>query len=153
MLFYNLLLATAKKGNRDQEQPSFYQDLLDHWWDDVCQSPLSLPDWDLENFWTGIRQLDRDEPQSDRGIPGSTVQFCSNWIRLVLSDLQSGWQKNRAAATELIRNREYQLKRRRARLFNSRALENWNGNAGTQQLNYRWPIAQALLKDILTPRQ
>jgi hypothetical protein len=72
----------------------------------------------------------------------------------VLGNLQAAsWKKLKTNATDLIRKREYQLKNSKARLFKLRALENWTGDAGTQQLNYRWPVVQTLVEDILTPQQ
>ena len=55
-------------------------------------------------------------------------------------------------ARELITDREHRLKRGRARIGNPRALELWNGAAGTAQLDYRWsrPV-KVLLNDILKP--
>ena len=55
-------------------------------------------------------------------------------------------------ARELITDREHGLKRVRARIGNPRALELWNGAAGTAQLDYRWgrPV-KVLLNDILKP--
>lgn len=54
-----------------------------------------------------------------------------------------------ARAQSLIGQREFALKRSRARLHNPRALERWRGESGTQQLRYRWPNAKRILSDIL----
>jgi hypothetical protein len=153
-LLYNLLLADAKNGNREEEQPAYYQDKLDLWWQNVLSSNQLLSDWNLDAFWKEIQQAHPEQPGSERRIPWRTEIFCGEWIQQVLGNLQAAsWKKLKTNATDLIRKREYQLKRSKARLFKLRALENWIGNAGTQQINYRWPIVQTLVEDILTPQQ
>ncbi len=47
-------------------------------------------------------------------------------------------------STRRIRDREIQLKTKRARLAHRSALENWNQAPFGGQLNYRWPITQEL---------
>lgn len=151
-LLYNLLLADIKNGNRDVEQPGYYQDKLDLWWGTLRRSHRLLSNWDLDAFWKETYQTRPDQLGSERRIPRRTEMFCGEWIKQVLGNLHTAsWKKLKKTASGLIRKREYQLKRPRARLFNPRALENWTGNAGTQQLNYRWPIVQGLVADILTP--
>jgi hypothetical protein len=52
-------------------------------------------------------------------------------------------------ARDLIAARERALKRTQARLDNGRALERWNGAAGTAQLNYRWRVSKKITGDIV----
>jgi hypothetical protein len=54
-----------------------------------------------------------------------------------------------ATARSLIHDRESTLKGKQARLSNSRALDLWQGNSGTLQLNFRWPTVSKILNDIL----
>ena len=51
-------------------------------------------------------------------------------------------------ARTLVRDREVQLKRARARLANPRRLELWGGESGTGRMAYRWGAAKRILRDI-----
>ena len=61
----------------------------------------------------------------------------------------SGFPSNESLHAQ-IRNREIDLKGKRARLGHRSALENWNGAPFGGQLDYRWPIARSYLTDIAT---
>jgi len=50
---------------------------------------------------------------------------------------------------ELIRKREWQMKGPRSRFKNRAALDNWTGGSGLARLDYRWPMARRLLRDIV----
>jgi hypothetical protein len=49
---------------------------------------------------------------------------------------------------KLVGDRERALKRGLSRLDNPRALELWNGAAGTAALDYRWRNARVILEDV-----
>jgi hypothetical protein len=49
---------------------------------------------------------------------------------------------------ELIIEREKYLKGARSRFTNKKALEQWGGAAGVNELRYRWPTTEAILKDL-----
>ena len=51
-------------------------------------------------------------------------------------------------ARALVRAREIQLKRNRARLASARHLELWGGRSGTDRLTYRWGATKQILTDI-----
>ena len=53
------------------------------------------------------------------------------------------------AARSLITDRERITKGGQARLLNRRALELWGGSSGMSQLNYRWPVVERIVNDIL----
>ena len=54
-----------------------------------------------------------------------------------------------AKARSMISDRERALKGAQARLSNRRALELWNGDAGTAPLSYRWSNVRTLVADVL----
>ena len=49
---------------------------------------------------------------------------------------------------KLIIEREKYLKGARSRFTNKKALEQWRGAAGVNELKYRWPTAKQFLKDL-----
>ena len=49
---------------------------------------------------------------------------------------------------KLIIEREKYLKGARSRFTNKKALEQWRGAAGVNELRYRWPTAKQFLKDL-----
>jgi hypothetical protein len=138
-LLYNLMLA---ENAGSDELISYYQEELQHWLTDIRDHYRTLSEWDRRRFW---------EVATSGGaiIPPLTRMFVDNWLNLVLlSDLGNLVQSSHARS--LIRGREIQLKRGLARLENRRALELWSGAAGAQKLNFRWPVTQTILTDILT---
>ena len=58
------------------------------------------------------------------------------------------WFRKIPQPGRLVREREVQLKRGRARLTNPRRLELWGGRSGTGRMAYRWGATKVLLKDI-----
>ena len=79
-----------------------------------------------------------------------TWQFVDAWLKLALSPSTASQIKSNTSARELIHRRETSLKGNLARLDNLRALELWNGAAGTGQLDYRWRQASTIIADILS---
>lgn len=136
-LLYNLMLAQL----RDGAGPQFRADLSE-WaadlrsrWDELCMWARDTP-----AFWS------RRALVAAR-IPTRTREFVERWLRLVYE----GWPERIAEnheARRLISNREWVLKRNRARLHNDRALGHWSGSSGYFQIDYRWRIASRILNDI-----
>ena len=52
-----------------------------------------------------------------------------------------------------IQEREFEVKKRQARLSFAAAEETWRGAAGAGQLEYRWSSTQRQLLDIVTPAE
>jgi hypothetical protein len=74
--------------------------------------------------------------------------FVDQWLELALTPSFLQVITNDASARDLIRHRERFLKRGQARLENRRALDLWNGSAGTGRLDFRWRIARVQIQDI-----
>jgi hypothetical protein len=140
-LLYNLMLAEEfpVADSRDRLVEGYRLELTD-WCDELASRRDAFEAWDLNAFWTYVKQICR--------VSSATERFVNSWLSL------RPWDSAEraiylASARALIRDRERQLKRSRARLGNARALELWGGESGTARLQYRWPPAQRLLRDIL----
>ena len=139
-LLYNLLLARALP---DDELVSEYESLLSDWVALIEGRQGELSRWFSEKgFWNCLALR-------HARIPAKTRSFVDGWLSLTLGEgaRVSSITSDRAAA-DLIRLREYMLKRDRARLHNRRALDRWGGSAGAFQLDYRWLTVKTILKDI-----
>lgn len=137
-LLYNLMLAELDEAEGWVED---YTARLMEWAGQLEARRRWLADWDRGDFWNAVRS---------RGahIPLRIQRFVDRWLDLALSPGTAGAIASNEAARELIRERERSLKGERARLFSRRALEMWNGEAGTARLDYRWSVARTIVLDI-----
>ncbi len=129
-IFYNKLLATAS-GNEDRIAE------YEEWWEEWVQHPTRASQtqrWSLDELWAVTQHSN---------IRRTAKNFVTRWVNIV----QSG-TFDEPTIRRLITERERQLKGSQARLGNPRALERWSGNAGTRQLDYRWPTARTVISDI-----
>ena len=129
-IFYNKLLATAS-GNEDRI------DEYEERWEEWVQRPTrasQIQRWSLDELWAVTQHSN---------IKRTAKNFVTRWVNIV----QSG-NFDEPTIRRLITDRERQLKGSQARLGNPRALERWSGNAGTRQLDYRWPTARTVISDI-----
>ena len=94
------------------------------------------------DFWANVHEIN---PR----IPLPTRHFIDSWFDLALAADGVEVLIASRAARDLIANRERKLKGSLARLASARALEMWNGAAGTGRMSYRWAQAQDILHDIL----
>lgn len=137
-LLYNLMLAELK---RHDEWKRKYRLRLEDWAAAVEAIEPALRDWRPDGVWHVVTTQGRS-----LGYP--TRAFVEGWIE----DLKR--RGPRAVAAEdsnarlLVKDRENQLKRARARLTNPRRLELWGGESGTGRMTYRWDAAKRILKDI-----
>jgi hypothetical protein len=137
-LLYNLLLAT--KAGMDELVNDYQKDLKQ--WRDIVQTRWAqFQEWDTDAFWKRL--------SLSGNIPSSTLDFANAWLDLVLRQPKAPNLVNYASAHEMIRTREFRLKRGRSRFENPRRLEMWGGRSGAAQLNFRWPIGNQIANDIL----
>lgn len=137
-LLYNLMLAEqANYGDLIAR----YQDEIQDWTDSIQDSRHWLSEWDRQRFWQIVAS-------GEAKIPQPTRMFVDSWLNLALTSNSENFVRS-SGARDLIRRRESQLKGTLARLESKRALELWNGAAGAARLNYRWPVAQTTIIDIL----
>lgn len=132
-LVYNLLLARLCD---DTDQVDHYCAELDRW-DEEIEVSQALRGWDRTDFWMLVHRLN---PR----VRPATRHFLNGWIDLV----QRGEHRG-SDAEIMIRRQEIRLKGARARLENSAARDTWSGGAGLVRLEFRWPVAQSFLTDVL----
>lgn len=137
-LLYNLLLAEQTTRADWVER---YRSAMDEWIALIKARLSALIRWNKERFWELIYNVN---PR----VPRFTRVFVDQWLELVLDSGRLTTVVDNASARDLIRLRERFLKRGQARLENRRALDLWNGAAGTGWLDFRWGVAQDHLLDI-----
>ena len=137
-LLYNLMLS-EQQGH--ESRIATYRNALTAWAVELAATEADLQDWRLEGVWhlvkTGGRSL---------GYP--TQSFVGRWVECLKRNGPSSIAHDQSAARVLVRDREVQLKRGRARLTNPRHLELWGGESGTGRMEYRWGSAKRILQDI-----
>lgn len=140
-LLYNLLLARAKGS---QEYIAHYEERLEEWSAWIQDRWRELQEWYVKigEFWN-TRGL------FAANIPDHTKKFVEAWYGIIFNDGVNSLAGNKRAEL-LIREREFRLKRSRARLENRRALEMWRGAAGAAQVDYRWRVVSTIITDILS---
>ena len=140
-LLYNLLLSKARDNSQWVDD---YERRFKNWIKLMRSRDFHLRNWHftLEEFWNLA-------PFKLYPIPRLTQAFVNDWLKLAF--VSPGYEKlmTNQSARRLITEREYHLKRNRARLENKRALEMWRGMSGTQQLSYRWRTVSTFVSDIL----
>jgi Family of unknown function (DUF6361) len=135
-ILYNLMLAEADERDSVED----FRSRLAAWSEELRGRKHELRSWHIGDFWQLARSIANVHPK--------TFEFVNRWLEL------TAWESPEKAcddrtARELVRVRELQLKRARARLGNPRALELWGGDSGTGRLVYRWPTGRRLVGDIL----
>lgn len=135
-LLYNLMLA---REATDEELIEEYSNELDDWVQLVETRLTEYREWDLDRFWEIVTNASANTPERMQ-------LFVERWIEIATNNPEEVAEKD--AALQLIETRERRLKGGRARLQHQSALEQWGGEAGTNQLAYRWDIAKIHLKDI-----
>lgn len=146
-LLYNLMLAelrASRGGSRqadDEKRVVTYTAELEDWAQDVHALKPDLDGWDLSGVWSIARNQGRS-----LGYP--TRRFVSRWVEgLKEGEPQATFTKD-SHARKWICEREFEIKRGRARLRSPRHLELWGGRSGADRLDYRWNGTKVLLKDI-----
>ena len=141
-LVYNLLLAREARrelGWDTKELEDNQLDQLDGWCGLVDRRYKDLRRWvvHLPDFWQLLKE---------HRISTTTERFWSDMVQHSVTDPSRVVEDD--SVHRRIRDRERQLKSKRARLTCRSALENWNGRAVGGQLDYRWTITKQYLKDI-----
>ena len=127
-LLYNLMLSELQEHEGRIER---YRSQLEAWATDVQAAESDLADWQLDGVWSIVRAQGRSV-----GFPTRT--FVERWVAKLKQGGSGVVTHDNSRARALVRDREIQLKRSRARLASQRHLELWGGQSGTGRLNYRW---------------
>jgi hypothetical protein len=134
-LLYNHELA---KRREDGEAEANYRQDLENWAGkeagvDASRAPL-------DDLWPLLGDLgSRHSAQTQR--------FVTDWTALIADPERV---LNDPKAIDRVQAREFEVKRRLARLSFPAAEETWRGAAGAGQLDYRWSSTQRQLLDIVT---
>jgi hypothetical protein len=140
---YSWLVAAKKSGPENELALGLTEDLSD--WRDDCDAlgiTREMRRWEKRHkaaFWTLVDEC-------NRGLRDGTQAFVDSWMS---EGAQPATKILESRATEeLIRNREWAVKRNLARLSNSRALDMAKAQSGTALLPYRWFQVRRVLNDI-----
>ena len=135
-LLYNHELA---KRRGDDAAEADYRGELEAWaTGEAAANPQLAP---LDELWPLLGDLgSRHSPQTRR--------FVTDWATLT-TDPTRVTSDSRLVAR--IQEREFEVKKRQARLRFAAAEETWRGAAGAGQLEYRWNSTQRQVLDIVTP--
>lgn len=133
-LLYNLMLAErlSLADLADSLRAEFQL-----WIDDLATElvPFEWPEfWDVA--WQGNPRI---------SVP--TQAFVERWASAVAE--LGGAVVDDVQTRRVIENRERQIKHAQARLANPRRLETWTGPVGMGRQDYRWPVVQQIVNDIV----
>ena len=140
-LLYNYMLADMKEDNDRKED---FKNRLSEW------SVLISDRFDVFKNWaSNMNKFWSSEPLKYARIPERTKIFVEDWSKITIIERKYKSLIDDSTTKNLIRNREFRLKRSRARLDNIRALELWSGDSGTSILDYRWRTVRTIVSDIV----
>jgi hypothetical protein len=135
-LLYNHELA---KRRGDEEAEAGYRGELEVWATaEAGVDPVHAP---LDELWPLLG--DHRSQHSSQ-----TRRFVTDWAALTTNPHRV---MTDAGLVARIQEREFEVKKRQARLSFAAAEETWRGAAGAGQLDYRWSSTQRQLLDIVTP--
>lgn len=137
-LLYNLLLAEQRQWS---DRIDLYTRRLREWRAELEARQDVFQRWDRAKFWLLIER-------SGARVPGLARRFIEQWFGMLFATTHLPNVATDRAVRDLITARERQLKGDGARLGNTRALAQWNGAAGAERLQYRWPSAWNITNDI-----
>ena len=137
-LLYNLMLSELRQHDDWTEE---YRSRMEGWAANVEALGLAAEEWKPDGVWRVVRATGRSP-----GYPTRT--FVERWVEELKRAGPLAVVADNSKARILVRDREVQLKRARARLANPRRLELWGGESGTGRMGYRWGAAKRILTDI-----
>ncbi|MCX5829134.1 MAG: DUF6361 family protein [Deltaproteobacteria bacterium] len=138
-LLYNLMLAEKAAAVELTED---YRNQLEEWAVRTNERKTIFISWDRQKFWSIVES-------SGQRVAHPTKLFINSWLDIAINSAKGETITDKDQVRRLIHERERALKNNLARLDNQRALELWTGAAGSAQLNYRWPVTQRIVSDIL----
>lgn len=136
-LLYNLMLAEKRP---DSERIKKYDELFQTWSQELRLRRAAFEAWNRAAFWEMAEAVNAPDVRARA--------FIGRWLDWALSNLAGTHSSKDGQARKLIFDREWEIKRNRARLHNQRALERWTGSSGASQLNYRWHRVRRIVGDI-----
>ncbi len=137
-LVYNALVARAAES---AEQEADLLDRLSEWVGEMEELRPALVEWDRSAFWQQVSTRNNRVGRPTRVFVDRWVEFAREGAVLASGSVSPD-------AEQHIATRERALKGVKSRLMNKAALEQWNGEAGTGRLAYRWNKVVAIVRDI-----
>lgn len=131
---YNLMLAEISKIEDLKKE---HLANLESWRKILAQSPNSS--LKPENLWKVVEG-------KGHNITMRTREFVQAWNRRVVET--GGFVEADTECREMVKRREIFLKGPRSRFTNAKARDQWSGQAGTIQMNYRWWNIRIFLSDL-----
>ena len=138
-LLYNLML--AEKAVRPELVAQYRSELTD-WSKLLKQRAVDLGKWNRARFWQILQG-------AGARVAGPTRVFIEQWWDIAVNLPNAKAILSLQRAQHLVGARERYLKGKLSRLESPRALELWNGAAGTGQLDFRWSQANTIIDDIV----
>lgn len=143
-LVYNLLLGEmVDVDNPDGDHVGRYREDVDEWSHEVSRNLGRLRSWDIDDLWQLVLTIN---PR----LSLLTRQFVREWAELIRTSSSPGEAALSEAGRTMIREREVRQKRGQSRFVNTQLRNNWNGDAGTGRLDFRWGVVRRQLLDIHT---
>lgn len=133
--------AHAATQSQALDYTKLYDAAVDQWSTEQVSARDAIDAWSIPNFWSLVTK-------TNPHVPTATRRFVESWIEITRRMPLGGSVRDDAHACQLVSDREWFLKRQRARLHNVRQLEIWSGASGLGQLRFRWPAARRILADI-----
>jgi hypothetical protein len=137
-LLYNTLLARVCELDTVEEYEADFIAWAEGRFEGAEFQPEEPERWDLEELRkVALHPAHRITPRA--------WEFIDRWVAFARGDRARLLSSPSAAA--LIREREWDLKGRRARLSEAEARSGWGGLSGYAPLNFRWNLVQRYLAD------
>lgn len=137
-LLYNLMIAELRNARDWVDQ---YWDLLEDWWERIEMRRNELQQWNRKQFWEIVRRANHRVTKAQR--------FIDQWVHFAERATQLDDLSANVHVRKFIETRETHLKGGLSRLTGPRAREQqWSGAAGAGQLDFRWPSARRIIRDI-----
>ena len=138
VLLYNLMLARELE---DADRIDEFSTGLAEWSESMSASRPDLENWDREAMW---RRLLGANPRLRR----PTREFADRWYELAATQAVQAIGEL-PEAQRLIREREYALKRARARLTYAEARDRRRAYPTSARLEFRWTQVKTITSDVL----
>lgn len=143
-LLYNLLLAIRASERPNAKTHAYAKDLQDAYYERIENwqnelKHLALDEWELDDLFDLIGT-------TTHRLTASSKDFIRDWVNLVRT-VPANLTTN-SLATDLLKQREFSLKRMKARLLYDAPLERWSGAAGDARLDFRWRTAKKYLEEL-----
>lgn len=138
-LLYNYMLAELSS---DEGLMIGYNKKIEDWAQMIGNQRGIYAKWHLHEFWDVMKS-------EKKVIKDPTREFVNSWIYRCMELKKLDGIVNDRRARDMIILRERATKPELGRFDHPRALENWGGESSASQIDYRWPIAQIIINDIV----